>query len=144
MTVILPQKGRTVQDVVSVLDAHRWSEITGLWSVREVDVWLPRFKTKFHVDLNQLLIEMGMPTAFDELKADFGAMSAQALFLSQVMQDAVIKVDEEGTEAAAVSTGMMATSVPKYSTFHADHPFLYLITESSTGAILFAGQFSGE
>jgi serpin B len=71
-------------------------------------------------------------------------MSAQALFLSQVMQDAVIKVDEEGTEAAAVSTGMMGTSVQEPTTFHADHPFLYLITESSTGAILFAGQFSGE
>jgi serpin B len=144
MTVILPQKGRTVQDVVSVLDAHGWSEITDLWSMREVDVWLPKFETKFHIDLNQLLIEMGMPTAFEELKADFGAMSPQALFLSQVMQDAVIKVDEEGTEAAAVSTGMFATSVPQYSTFHADHPFLYLITESSTGAILFAGKFSGE
>ena len=144
MTVILPQKGRTVQDVVSVLDAHGWSEITYLWSMREVDVWLPRFETKFHIDLNQLLIEMGMPTAFEELKADFGAMSPQALFLSQVMQDAVIKVDEEGTEAAAVSTGMFATSVPQYSTFHADHPFLYLITESSTDAILFAGKFSGE
>ena len=144
MTVILPQKGRTVQDVVSVLDAHGWSEITYLWSMREVDVWLPKFETKFHIDLNQLLIEMGMPTAFEELKADFGAMSPQALFLSQVMQDAVIKVDEEGTEAAAVSTGMFATSVPQYSTFHADHPFLYLITESSTDAILFAGKFSGE
>ena len=144
MTVILPQKGRTVQDVVSVLDAHGWSEITDLWSMREVDVWLPRFETKFHIDLNQLLIEMGMPTAFEELKADFGAMSPQALFLSQVMQDAVIKIDEEGTEAAAVSTGMFATSVPQYSPFHADHPFLYLITESSTGAILFAGKFSGE
>ena len=85
-----------------------------------------------------------MPTAFDELKADFRAMSAQALFLSQVMQDAVIRVDEEGTEAAAVSTGIMATSVPQYSMFHADHPFLYLITESSTDAILFAGKFSGQ
>ena len=144
MTVILPQKGRTVQDVVSVLDAHGWSEITDLRFMREVDVWLPRFETKFHIDLNQLLIEMGMPTAFEELKADFGAMSPQALFLSQVMQDAVIKIDEEGTEAAAVSTGMFATSVPQYSPFHADHPFLYLITESSTGAILFAGKFSGE
>ena len=144
MTVILPQKGRTVQDAVSVLDAHGWSHITDLWSMREVDVRLPRFETKFHIDLNRLLIEMGMPTAFDELKADFRALSAQALFLSQVMQDAVIKVDEEGTEAAAVSTGMMGTSVPQYSTFHADHPFLYLITESSTGVILFAGKFSGE
>ena len=144
MTVILPQKGKVIQDAVSFLDAHGWSESPDLWSKREVDVWLPKFETKFHIDLNQLLREMGMPTAFDELKADFRAMSAQALFLSQVMQDAVIKVDEEGTEAAAVSTGFMETSLPQYTMFHADHPFLYLITESSTGAILFAGKFSGQ
>lgn len=144
MTVILPQKGKVIQDAVSFLDAHGWSESPDRWSKREVDVWLPKFETKFHIDLNQLLREMGMPTAFDELKADFRAMSAQALFLSQVMQDAVIKVDEEGTEAAAVSTGFMETSLPQYTMFHADHPFLYLITESSTGAILFAGKFSGQ
>ena len=144
MTVILPQKGKVIQDAVSFLDAHGWSESPDRWSKREVDVWLPKFETKFHIDLNQLLSEMGMPTAFDELKADFRAMSAQALFLSQVMQDAVIRVDEEGTEAAAVSTGIMGTSIPQYSMFHADHPFLYLITESSTDAILFAGKFSGQ
>ena len=93
--------------------------------------------------LNQLLIEMGMPSAFEEAKADFSAMSSvYPLYLSLVMQDAVIKVDEEGTEAAAVSTGVMGTSVQEPFTFHADHPFLYLITESSTGAILFAGKFA--
>ena len=143
MTVILPQKGKTVKESLSVLKDRAWNEFNSSWSDRDVDVWLPKFETKSHFNLNQLLIEMGMPSAFEEATADFCAMSSvYPLYLSLVMQDAVIKVDEEGTEAAAVSTGVMATSVQESFTFHADHPFLYLITESSTGAILFAGKFA--
>ncbi|MBR5256464.1 MAG: serpin family protein [Bacteroidales bacterium] len=143
MTVILPKTGKTLKDAVSVLDARQWNDLNKSLSGCQVDVWLPKFETKSHLNLNQLLIEMGMPSAFDEMRADFSAMSSvYPLFFSLVMQDAVIKVDEEGTEAAAVSTGTAATSVPERHTFHADHPFLYLITESSTGAILFAGKFT--
>ena len=143
MTVILPQTGKTLKDAVSVLDARQWNDLNKSLSGCQVDVWLPKFETKSHLNLNQLLIEMGMPSAFEEAKADFSAMSSvYPLYLSLVMQDAVIKVDEEGTEAAAVSTGTAATSVPEHHTFHADHPFLYLITESSTGAILFAGKYT--
>lgn len=143
MTVILPRKDKTIQETVSVLDAQRWNEISQSWSERDVDAWIPKFETTSHLELKKVLIEMGMPTAFEAMKADFRAMSAYALCLSLVIQDAVIKVDEEGTEAAAVSTGMMETSVHEPLPFHADHPFLYLITESSTGAILFAGKYSG-
>ena len=143
MTVILPQKGKTVKETLSVLKDRAWNEFNSSWSERDVDVWLPKFETKSHFILNQLLIEMGMPTAFEEAKADFSAMSSvYPLYLSLVMQDAIIKVDEEGTEAAAVSTGFAVTSAPEHHTFHADHPFLYLITESSTGAILFAGKYT--
>ena len=142
MTVILPQKGKTIKETISALNAGQWSNLSQSWSNREVDVWLPKFETKSHFDLNQLLIEMGMPSAFDGLKADFSAMSPSAPCLSLIMQDAIIKVNEEGTEAAAVSSGFMFTSFQEPFTFHADHPFLYLITESSTGAILFAGKFT--
>ena len=90
---------------------------------------------------------MGMPSAFDGTKADFSALSENPLFLQFVNQNAVIKVDEEGTEAAAVTDagfGEMAPPPIPSATFHADHPFLYLITERETGAILFAGKFCGE
>ena len=113
-----------------------------------VDLWLPKFETNYHIKLNDLLSEMGMPNAFDGSKADFLAMSDYALCLSFVQQDAAIKVDEEGTEAAAVSSaGMMKNTsegFDSFATFHADHPFLYLITESSTGAVLFAGRYAGK
>ncbi|MBQ9474929.1 MAG: hypothetical protein IJU69_01545, partial [Bacteroidales bacterium] len=83
--------------------------------------------------------------AFKGSVADLSAMSDYASHLSFVSQDAVIKVDEEGSEAAAVSmAGIDGNSIPERVTFHADHPFLYLITESSSGAVLFAGRYSGQ
>ena len=104
---------------------------------------------EFFEDLEEMLIlsDMGMPRAFTP-QADFSSLSPEALFLYFVQQDAIIKVDEEGTEAAAVSIGgmMKETAAPPMEkvVFHADHPFLYLISENSTGAILFAGRYGAE
>ena len=147
MMVILPQPGKTLADVTMALKTADWNEFLQMMVTCDVDLWLPKFETKYSKKLNDILSEMGMPSAFSAIAADFKAMSDAALCLSFVKQDAVIKVDEEGTEAAVVSSaGMMATSaVPgEHIVFHADHPFLYLITENSTGAILFAGKYSGE
>ena len=146
MTVFLPQEGHTLADVIDRLQAIGWSGSDPMKSY-EVDLWLPRFETKYHIKLNDILSEMGMPGSFDPLKANFKAMSDYALCLSFVQQDAVIKVDEEGSEAAVVSSaGMLKeTAAPpsEYVVFHADHPFLYMITEAGTGAVLFAGRYSG-
>ena len=147
MLVILPQTGKSLAEVTSALKTADWNEFLQRMVTCDVDLWLPKFETKYSKKLNDILSDMGMPSAFNALAADFKAMSDAALCLSFVKQDAVIKVDEEGTEAAAVSSaGMLATSAgPGESVvFHADQPFLYLITESSTGAILFAGKYSGK
>lgn len=142
MTVLLPKTGHGVAEVIKSLRLAGLPEMYG----SEVDLWLPRFETTYHINLNKILSAMGMPYAFDPANADFLAMSEYALCLSFVQQDAVIKVDEEGTEAAAISSaGMLKnTSVgpdPMPVVFHADHPFVYLITEESTGAVLFAGRY---
>ncbi len=145
MTVLLPKKGHTVADVCIALRKSDWDSIRYGFDKCEVDLWLPRFETKYNIKLNDLLSAMGMPDSFDPAKADFKAMSDDALCLSFVQQHAAIKVDEEGTEAAAVSSaGMLKESAMPMdnAVFHADHPFLYLITESSTGVVLFAGRFS--
>lgn len=147
MMVILPQTGKTVSDVTRALKTTDWNEFLQIMVRCDVDLWLPKFETKYSKKLNDILSDMGMPSAFSAINADFKAMSDDALCLSFVKQDAVIKVDEEGTEAAVVSSaGMEATSAGpgEHIVFHADHPFLYLITESSTGAILFAGKYSGK
>ena len=149
MYVLLPKKGHTVAEVVASLDGKKWDDLrTHMYSDDKVNLWLPRFETRYHIRLNDILMEMGMPGSFKP-GADFKAMSPNADFLDFVQQDAVIKVDEEGSEAAAVtSAGMMgATAIPiqpRVINFHADHPFLYLIIERTTGSVLFAGKFTGK
>lgn len=146
MMVILPAEGKTLEDVTEYLNAESWADFKRSMVRCHVDLWLPKFETKFEIELNDILSAMGMPSAFDPRKADFTAMSKAALCLSFVKQNAVIKVDEEGTEAAAVSfAGMYTAAAPgQHIVFHADKPFLYLITESSTGVVLFAGKYTGK
>ena len=147
MTVLLPKDGYGIADIIGSLQEKSWRDFSWEMSSCTVNLWLPRFETKYKKKLNDILSEMGMPTSFDESLADFKAMSDFAGYLSYVQQDAIIKVDEEGTEAAVVShAGMVKdTAMPsQYAVFHADHPFLYLITENSSSAILFAGKYSGK
>ena len=148
MTVLLPKKGHKVADITAYMKKTDRNELRYGWERPEVDLWFPRFETKYSIQLNELLSAMGMPRSFNPAMADFKAMSDYAGYLSFVKQDAAIKVDEEGTEAAAVSIGGMmketAAAPAEKVVFHADHPFLYLITENSTGAILFAGRYGAE
>ena len=146
MLVILPAQGKKLTELTAAINAKGWSNYFPTRVSCDVDLWLPKFETKYEIQLNGILSDMGMPSAFSPA-ADFKAMSNSALCLSLVKQDAIIKVDEEGTEAAAVSTATMYATAfmpNQHIVFHADRPFLYLITESSTGAILFAGKYSGK
>ena len=147
MMVLLPNYQTSTADITAYLNKADWGKLRNSPRETEVDVWFPKFESKFKIKLNDLLSAMGMPLAFSA--ADFSAMSPAANRLSFVQQDGAIKVDEEGSEAAAVSVAGMeknAVSVggPQVALFHADHPFIYLITEASTGAVLFAGKFCGK
>src|SRR5690606_11587365 len=88
------------------------------------------------------LTTMGMGIAFNPQMADFSGISNDRLFISEVKQKSFIEVNEEGTEAAAVtSVGMGLTSAgPQVYTFRVDRPFLFAIRETATGLILFIGQ----
>lgn len=142
MLVMLPKEGKTLQDAVTLLgNKDAWKNVRIALSKAKVDLFLPKFKTEYSKILNEVLKDMGMEIAFTGA-ADFSRMSDVASFISFVKQDTYISTDELGTEAAAVTVVEMAMSmptVPQTVTFKADHPFIYLIQENSTGAILFMG-----
>jgi Serine protease inhibitor len=145
MVVALPLEGHTVAEVIAAMKKTGWESFTAPIDQPSVNLWLPRFEAKFEGELNDMLEQLGMPTAFTAA-ADFGAMTEHPVCISVIKQKAIIKVNEEGSEAAAVSIGFMKDTAympGKTVTFHANRPFLYFITENSSGAILFSGRYSG-
>ena len=144
MTVILPKEGVDVDAVFAGLDEDSWKEYLHGGYEREVVLSLPKFETEYSSsDLCiQTLKEMGLKKAF-ERSADFSGISNVALYISQIIHKAKVKVNEEGTEAAAVSyVGMdLATAIPRDEPieFKVDRPYIYAISEVSTGAITFIG-----
>jgi serpin B len=143
MTVLLPKEGEKVADIIDELDEENWNEWRQSCTNKKVRLALPRFESKFHIDLNKILSDMGMPSIFTA-NADLGAMFRSPAYMSVIQQDSAIKIDEEGSEAAAITSGMvraMAARPEETIDFTADHSFLYLITENTTGTVLFAGKY---
>jgi serpin B len=140
MLVLLPRE----RDGLPALEAALTTDNLALWTQRlhatEVQVVLPRFKLSGQFDLGETLKAMGMVDAFGA--ADFSGMTGQRdLFISAVVHKAFVDVNEEGTEAAAATAVLMARSIPPPTpVFRADHPFLFLIRENSSGSILFLGR----
>jgi serine protease inhibitor len=150
MQVFLPREGKTVDDVLASLTADH-SLLTTYYSHYDVDLKLPRFGTDTDVMLKGIMSALGMPTAFSPVDADFSNLceendlAEENIYIGMMKQVAKIEVNEEGTEAAAVTViGYETTGMPKTATFHADRPFLYVISEQSTGIIFFMGQYMGK
>ena len=144
MTVMLPEEGATIDDLIkevaqsSVVNNRGWCETGG------------NFFRGVKNGLVGLMQKMGIKLAFDSDFAEIPNMCEDRnLYISMMRQKAKIKVNEEGAEAAAVTVAGMdlATAVgpqeyPK-ATFHANRPFVYVISEASSGVILFVGKFTG-
>jgi len=105
----------------------------------EVMIAVPRFEMRFQTPLKEQLEALGMGIAFDGERADFSGITDTGMFISEVVHEAYVKVDEEGTEAAAATAVVMEDSAVG-DMFYADHPFLFLIRDDLTGSILFMGR----
>ena len=140
MTVILPSGNKTTADILNNMTVEKWNSTLAQMTEREVIVHFPRFKVENKFTLNNVLKTMGMPLAFTDY-ADFSNISDIALMISKVLHKTYVTVDEEGTEAAAVtSIEFTTTSMPDYPVFTVNKPFVFVIREQSTGVILFIGK----
>ena len=141
MVIIIPDSGR-FETFEQNLDSSIIDDIFNNLKVRNVTLRMPKFEYESKLDLSEILCDMGMPDAFTGA-ADFSGMDGTlSLFIGKVIHQASITVDESGTEAAAATAVLMyETSVqvdPLEITI--DRPFIYMIRDNQTGAILFMGR----
>ncbi len=142
MTVFLPREGKSIGEVLSQMNGKNWRDKYASSSL--VDLKLPRLKTNSNINLVNIMMELGMPKAFTP-EAEFPYFgNRDGICIGNMFQTAAIKLDEEGTEAAAVTVIEMTSAIPDRIVFHANRPFFYIISEQSTGAIFFMGQYVGE
>ena len=152
MVLLLPNERDGLGALEQALTAERLSGWIGALQPAQVEVELPRFRIDppASVPLKDTLRTMGMPIAFTP-QADFTAMSAattpdEQLYIDNVFHKAFVEVNEEGTEAAAATAVVMrargggAGAAPPTPRFVADHPFLFLIRDTRSGAVLFMGR----
>ena len=148
MTVMLPNEGVSIDEMLKTMEN---ADLTAWRQDAEqciVDLKLPRFTTEADVTLNNVISELGAANIFNS-NADFTNIAKTNMFVSEMFQKAKIEVSEEGTKAAAVTAAIMTMSAlpteePKHVTFHANRPFVYMITEANTNAIFFMGQYTGK
>ena len=149
MVVMMPEEGKTADDIID------GNLSTWVFKPYEVDLKLPRFETSSDTNdiedgLIGLMKKMGINRAFVDGLAEIPNMCELPVYIDMMRQKAKIKVNEEGSEAAAVTVAgatYSASSEPmEYpkATFHANRPFVYVIREASSGVILFVGKFTGK
>ena len=141
MVIILPRENdiSIAESAMSVENLASWIDDV---HEQEIIVQIPKFKFEKKYTLNDLLKEMGVVDAFIPGVADFSGMDgARNLFISIVLHQSYVEVNEEGTEAAAATAVIMElTAIPDQKELIADHPFIFLIRHKETGAVLFMGR----
>lgn len=138
MTVLLPKHSVTMDDLIGELTEENWATWMGSFSEIEMQLWLPKFKFEYEKKLNDMLKAMGMEIAFTPA-ADFSNMFGDGIgWIDRVKHKTFIQVDEQGTEAAAVTMVVMFDSLPPG--MYVNRPFLFVIHEHESGTILFIGK----
>lgn len=141
MTILLPEDASEIDALVDRLTAANWEAWIGGLTTGSMSVYLPKFTLEYKIKLNEVLDALGMGEAFQPGVADFSGMCCEPgdLYIDEVLHKTFVDVNEEGTEAAAVtSVGVGVTSAPP--SFVVDRPFVFVIRERFSGTILFMGR----
>jgi len=138
MTILLPSGDNTVTDIIAQLDSETWDDWMGRFVPTELIVGLPRFKLECGLLLNDVLMALGMESAFTQ-SADFSRIAPDRdLFISRVIHKTFVEVNEEGTEAAAVTIVEFIESAIG-TAMCMNRPFVFVIRENHSGSLLFMG-----
>jgi len=147
MTIFLPKTdaGEDVNTLTEIFTKNSLELWLGSFAKNEVLLYMPKFEIEYSIKLNDALKALGMEIAFDPGRADFTNIADLSLFISAVRHKTYVKVDEEGTEAAAVTIVEIELSCggpSSLKTIYIDHPFLFVIREHSSNSILFMGKIT--
>ena len=145
MLIILPREKTGITELEKSFDFKYYNTIIGSLQSGYVRVSIPKFRESDRTYLNNILSKMGMPLAFSSTGADFSGMTGKKdLYISTIIHQAFVNVDELGTEASAATAVIMkltAIRIPDDAKdFTADHPFIFLIKDNTSGSILFTGR----
>ena len=146
MTILLPDEGR-FREFEDSMDAALVEQALADAQREHLALVMPKFEFESQFELAKTLERMGMPNAFDNRASDFSGMDGNScfagdvpcLFIRDVIHQAFVSVDEQGTEAAAATAVMMQLE-SEPSELAIDRPFIFLVRDSATGAILFLGR----
>lgn len=142
--ILLPRTSSGIEELVPLLSAGYLEGLIERMEERQGEIYLPRFQITFERTLNQVLQELGIRDAFSKTNADFGRMLPvpPVAFVSEAKHKSYLEVNEEGTEAAAVTSVTIALTgamPPEKFVMRVDHPFLILIRDERNGLFLFVG-----
>ncbi len=148
MTILLPKLPQKYERsiVPNIPTSETFSRLLKQMETTTVYLKLPKFETETEIDLKGIMWDLGMPKAFSPTEAEFSLFCNEPTYIDLLKQNARIQLDEEKTEAAAVTKDGMDGKdgpTPKFVTFYATRPFLYVIHERTTGAIFFIGNYTG-
>ena len=149
MYVLLPNEGKTVDDVLGSLNTESWMNVCKGRKNMLLNLKMPKYSTDNIIDMKTALAAIGMTKAFSP-NAEFGKITdSKNMYISSMAQRAQINVTEEGTEMVAVTTGDLSSlgggaDIFGNGEFFANRPFVYIVAENNTGAIFFAGVYNGD
>lgn len=147
LSILLPDEGKDLNAVLSGLNSESWEELRHGLSYKKVSMGIPKFKAKYSEKELFNLLDENFRKAFSEKNLRMAEIDPETYIVNGIAQKTAFEIDENGAKAAAVTQArMVGSSRPAHEqieVFVADHPFVYTISETGSGMILFIGTFEG-